>query len=78
MEWLKTILASSEKTVLPIGLVSLLLGLAVQWTTISTQLSAHEKDLNEMHQKQDEYNRIVQDIAVKLARIEGFLKRGGR
>lgn len=63
----------SEKTLLPISFVVVLI-VGIAWIIrLEARVDAAAKDSQRLEQKQDEYNKIVRRVDSRLSRIEGKL-----
>ena len=63
----------TENTLIPVSLVILLLGGIVWLTSIYAQASQAAEAVKALTFKQEDYNRLIENIDRRLSRIEGKL-----
>lgn len=64
----------SEKTLMPIGFVVVLLGGVIWLTNIHFEAHANSVAIDEIQKKQDVYAKGQEEVLERLARIEGKLE----
>lgn len=65
----------SEKTLMPLGMVFVVIGATAWLSQVSSKADANTRAIEELKAKQAEYNNVVQAINTRLANIEGKLSK---
>lgn len=74
MRGLKALFSSPGNISLPLGVLTLLLGVSSHFTKVEAQSQENNIQITEIKQRQDEYNRVIAEISSRLSRIEGALQ----
>lgn len=61
----------TEKTLLPVSMWVIIIGLTVWLTTLSAKTDSNIKDISEAKAKQEIYNQNLMEINTRLSHIEG-------
>lgn len=65
----------SENTPISVGVVSILIGGVVWLTQLYAQTNENSEALKRIEMSQDQYNKNMEEIRDRLARIEGKLSQ---
>lgn len=68
----------SEKTKVTLGMVAAIAGGIVWVSTLHANTTENSKTISSLVKKEEEKDKIMTDILIRLARIEGLLTRATR
>lgn len=64
----------SEQTFIPLSLVLLIIGGVAWLTNMNYNTEANGRALESISNKQDQYNKNLEEINTRLSRLEGYIK----